>query len=347
MCARVAVRQLLRWTVRSPPSSVLSPLQVTRCHIRSRYVEGRLLCSSAIQSPVQSTQHDPGLTPELSLSSLTDMGFTDIQAEQMFEAVSSIRGANASKNVLSTLTALFVLGLKPSSVLNVLQKCPELYTLKETLLQQRISNLRKLGLVEGSLQRVVTSYPKILTVPVKAINKVVMFLREKCLFTVQQAAEILKYTPAVVLEDPDELEYKFQYVYFRMGVKQAEMVKNQLFSFTMDEVRCRHTFLERRGLYETPDKNGQTTIFNPKLKSVLTVDQDAFLKDVAKATAEEYDVFQKLIARECQEEELQQGRIQADDEYGDDDDDDDGDSDYEDDDEETTGKSGYIKRRKK
>jgi len=79
------------------------------------------------------------------------MGFTDCQAGRIFEAVSSLRGGSVAKHVLSTLTVLFVLGLNPSSVLKLLDKCPELYTVKETLLQQRISNLRKLGLVEGEI----------------------------------------------------------------------------------------------------------------------------------------------------------------------------------------------------
>lgn len=37
-----------------------------------------------------------------------------------------------------------------------------------------------------------------------------MFLREKCLFTVQQVTDILRDSPAVIEEDLGELEYKFQ-----------------------------------------------------------------------------------------------------------------------------------------
>lgn len=56
----------------------------------------------------------------------------------------------------------------------------------------------------------VVYYPKILTVPVKSVKNTVQFLREKCLFTTQQITEILRHSPAVVLEDQDQLEYKFQ-----------------------------------------------------------------------------------------------------------------------------------------
>ena len=132
-----------------------------------------------------------------------------------------------------------------------------------------------------------------------------------------------------------------QYVYFRMGVKQAEMVKSRLFRFTLDEVRHRHSFLERRGLYQTPDKKGQTVILNPKLDSILSVDQDTFLTDVAMASAEEYDVFKRLMAREWREQEQEGGRIEADSDEEEEADEDD------DEEEETGGRSAYRKRRKK
>lgn len=56
----------------------------------------------------------------------------------------------------------------------------------------------------------VAHYPQILTVPAKRIRNAVTFLREKCLFTVHQVAGILRDSPAVVLENTDHLEYKFQ-----------------------------------------------------------------------------------------------------------------------------------------
>ncbi len=126
-----------------------------------------------------------------------------------------------------------------------------------------------------------------------------------------------------------------------MGVKQAEMVKSKLFRFTLDELQNRHSFLERRGLYQTPDKKGQTVIINPKLDSILNVDEDTFLTQVAKASAEEFDVFKRLLARECREQEQKQGSVKAES------DDDDDEEEEEDEEDETGGKSAYRNRRKK
>uniref|UniRef100_A0AAV2JUN4 Mitochondrial transcription termination factor 4 n=1 Tax=Knipowitschia caucasica TaxID=637954 RepID=A0AAV2JUN4_KNICA len=256
----------------------------------------------ALSSPAENSPLNQGPSAELSLRGLLDMGFTDTQAEHIYETVYKSRGGNTAKNTLCTLSTLIVLGLNPSSVLKLLEKCPELYTVKEARLQQRIANLRKLGLLEGSLQRVVAHHPQILIIKRKVINNAVMFLKEKCLFTSQQVTDILRDSPAIIQEDLAQIQFKFQYVYFRMGVKQAEMVKSRLFRFSLDEVRNRHCFLERRGLYETPDKKGQTTIINPKLSNILNVDQDMFVTQVAKASVEEFEVFQRLMAREYEEE---------------------------------------------
>lgn len=125
-----------------------------------------------------------------------------------------------------------------------------------------------------------------------------------------------------------------------MGVKQADMVKSKLFRFPLEEVRNRHSFLERRGLYQTPDKNGQTIIINPKLDSVLNSDEDTFLK-LANASAEEYDVFKRLVEREWQQQEQQPGSFGA--ASGSE-----GEENEEDqEEEETGGRNGYRKRTKR
>ncbi|TSU88989.1 Transcription termination factor 4, mitochondrial [Bagarius yarrelli] len=220
------------------------------------------------------------------MQSLAEMGFSESEAEMVYEAARKYRW----KHDVPALTVLFSLGLNPESVLKILEKCPELYSFKEAQLQQRVVNLRKVGLIEGSLQRVISHYPQILSFQVKRVNAVSRLLREKCQFTAQQMADILRDAPRVVEEEPACLEYMFQYVYFRMGCRQADMVKAKLFRLTLEELRCRHSFLERRGLFQTPDKKGQTLISNPRLKDILNVSQEVYLTNIAKASQEEFQV---------------------------------------------------------
>ncbi|KAL7851340.1 hypothetical protein AOLI_G00216960 [Acnodon oligacanthus] len=286
----------------------------------------RALCSTPL--PPQVIKH-PG--KELTMRSLAEMGFSEIQAEMVYDGAKK----NRCKHDAPILVGLFALDLNPTSVVKILEKCPELYAVKGSQLQQRIANLRKLGLLEGSLQRVISHYPQILTLPVKRVSSVSRLLREKCQFTTQQVTDILRDSPHVVQEEHTRLEYMFQYAYFRMGCRQAEMVKAKLFQLSMEELQCRHGFLERRGLYQTPDKKGQTLILNPRLKDFLIISEETYLSKIAMATQEEFDVFRKLMAREQEEERKQ--------EHGDDDDDVDGEEEEEWDKGQNTG---YNKKRK-
>ncbi|XP_077579856.1 transcription termination factor 4, mitochondrial [Stigmatopora nigra] len=326
--------------LRSTSSSIYSLFQ-SGSYLQRSCIRRKLFCSKSSNQllPGEGNNEQASIhrttSPELPLSSLLDMGFTPPQAEEIYQSLSKVRNGSATKNRSSTLMVLFMLGFNPSSVGKILTKCPDLYNIDQSLLKQRIDNLRKLGLVEGSLQRVVSHYPAILATSVKAVKYKTVFLKEKCLFTMQQVTEILRDSPAIVHEDQDQLEYKFQYVFFRMGIKQAQMVKHKLFRSTLEELRWRHSFLERRGLYQTPDKNGQTLIVNPKLDSIINVDLESFLARAAGASAEEYVVFQKLLAREWQEEERHHGDG-SDDDYSDD----------EDEEEEIESKDSYRKRRR-
>lgn len=93
-----------------------------------------------------------------------------------------------------------------------------------------------------------------------------------------------------------------QYAYFRMGVKHADVVKTDFLQYSITKIRQRHTFLERLGRYQTPDKKGQTQIPNPLVKDILRVSEAEFLARTAHSSAEEFEVFKKLLAREEEEE---------------------------------------------
>ncbi|XP_062409982.1 transcription termination factor 4, mitochondrial [Sardina pilchardus] len=296
---RTCGHQVVRWSLRLSPGFALKSATLVEQNARQLAYSCRM-CSHTQESQTSraSAQRHGS---ELSLRTLLDMGFTDTQAELVYEGAIKTLGKRSVTHDTSTITALFALGLNSSSIVKIFDKCPVLYTVRGAVVQQRIQNLWKLGVVDGTIQRVISYYPHILLMPAKRVNAAVEFIRTKCLFTAQQMRDILRDTPEVVEEDLNELEHKFQYAYFRMGVKQAEMVKAKLFKVSMEELRCRHCFLERRGFYQTPDKKGQTLIINPKLKDILSATEDVYLAQFAKATKEELDVFRKLVTREDEE----------------------------------------------
>ncbi|KAL1770777.1 transcription termination factor 4, mitochondrial [Sigmodon hispidus] len=170
-------------------------------------------------------------------------------------------------------------------------------------MKKRSSSLRKLGLGEGKLKRVLHDCPEVFTMRQRDIDTIVKVLKEKCQFTVQQITELLHRCPATFQADPGELEYKFQYAYFRMGLKHVDIVRTDFLQYPVTKIKQRHMYLERLGRYQTPDKKGQTQILNPLLKDILRVPEAEFLARTACSSAEEFEVFKKLLHREEEESE--------------------------------------------
>ncbi|KAI5281290.1 transcription termination factor 4, mitochondrial isoform X2 [Manis pentadactyla] len=230
--------------------------------------------------------------------SLVDMGFSDVHIHGLL----SVQPGTHPQQLLDIISELLLLGLNPEPVYVALKKSPQLLKLPIMQMRKRSSYLRKLGLGEGKLKRVLQCYPDIFTVRQRDLDSIVNVLREKCLFTGRQVTQILHSCPHVLQEDPAELEYKFQYAYFRMGLQHVDVVRSDFLQYSIAKTRQRHVFLERLGRYQTPDKKGQTQVANPSLKDILRVSEAEFLARTACSSAEEFQVFKKLLAREEEEE---------------------------------------------
>nr|XP_004667824.1 transcription termination factor 4, mitochondrial [Jaculus jaculus] len=250
-------------------------------------------------SKKQSTPVDSGsLEIEKVISSLLDMGFSDAHISELL----SIQPGTNLQQMLDIIAEFILLGLNPEPVCMALKKSPQILKLPTVQIKKRSSYLRKLGLGEGKLKKVLSGCPEVFTARHQDIDVTVRVLKEKCLFTVQQVTEILHRCPAVFRENPSELEYKFQYAYFRMGLKHLDIVRTEFFQYSITKIKQRHIYLERLGRYQTPDKKGQTQIPNPLLKDILRISEAEFLARTAHSSAEEFEVFKKLLAREEEEE---------------------------------------------
>ncbi|XP_043849585.1 transcription termination factor 4, mitochondrial isoform X1 [Dromiciops gliroides] len=236
--------------------------------------------------------------PEEAVRLLLDMGFSQTHVMELFRIRAGIR----PQQMLAVVSELLLLGLDPDPVCKALQKNPRILQLTGKQLKNRAGHLRRLGLGGGNLQHMMHCCPDLFTMSQQRIDTLVSVLKDKCLFTGQQVTEILHSCPRVLQEDPGALEYKFQYAYFRMGIKQRDLVKTKYFQYSMTKIKERHIFLERLGLFQTPDKKGQTQVCNPPLNSMLRVPEAEFLAQTARSSSEEFEVFKKLLAREELEE---------------------------------------------
>ncbi|XP_069351822.1 transcription termination factor 4, mitochondrial [Eulemur rufifrons] len=276
-------------------------LEELSCAGSNKYVKEPECRTNLVQCVLekQRTPVDRGsLELEKVTSSLLDMGFSDAHVNELL----SIRPGANPQQLLDIISEFMLLGLNPEPVCVALKKSPQLLKLSIMQMKKRSIYLRKLGLGEGKLKRVLHCCPEVFTMHQRDIDDIVQVLKEKCLFTVQQVTSILHRCPSVLREEPRELEYKFQYAYFRMGVKQLDIVRSEFLQYSMTKIKQRHVYLERLGRYQTPDKKGQTQIPNPLLKDILRVSEAEFLARTARSSVEEFEVFKKLLAREEDEE---------------------------------------------
>ncbi|XP_037017265.2 transcription termination factor 4, mitochondrial isoform X3 [Artibeus jamaicensis] len=146
------------------------------------------------------------LEQEEVISFLLDMGFSGVHAHELL----SIRPGTPHQQLLDIVSELILLGVNPEPVYVALKKSPQLLKLPVMHVKKRADYLRKLGLGEGRLKKVLHCCPEVFTRRHQDLDGVVRVLREKCLFTAQQVTEILHRCPHVLREDPGELEYKFQ-----------------------------------------------------------------------------------------------------------------------------------------
>ncbi|XP_044523609.1 transcription termination factor 4, mitochondrial [Gracilinanus agilis] len=283
-----ACRQVLRWPQLALSRAPGRPL--TTASPRGGREE--------VQNPATSESPAEGQQEAEARRWLLDAGFDPTQTAQLLSAQRGVR----PPKVWAVVSELLLLGLSPGPVCEAVQRNPGILRLSGAQLKSRASRLRKLGLGAGNLQHVSHCCPDVFTMSPGRIEGLVSLLRDKCLFSGQQVTEILHTCPRVLHEEPEALEYKFQYAYFRMGIKQQDLVKTKYFQYSMTKIKQRHVFLERLGLYQTPDKKGQTQICNPSLNSILRVPEAEFLAKTARSSSEEFQVFKKLLAREEAEE---------------------------------------------
>nr|KAF6450695.1 mitochondrial transcription termination factor 4 [Molossus molossus] len=140
------------------------------------------------------------------IRALLDMGFSDVHAQELL----SIQPSPHPRQLLDIVSELILLGVNPEPVCVALKKSPQLLKLPVMHVKKRSAYLRKLGLEEGKLKRVLHCCPEVLTMSQRDIDSIVRVLREKCLFTAQQVTEVLHRCPQLLREAPGEVEYKFQ-----------------------------------------------------------------------------------------------------------------------------------------
>ncbi|XP_072166359.1 transcription termination factor 4, mitochondrial-like [Diadema setosum] len=208
-----------------------------------------------------------------------------------------------SEQILRVIDFLEELGLSWPRLLKALGGNTRLWKASVDHMQLRVALLRKLGFVEGRLQKVVADWSQVLTLGSTELKTVVRTLMDKCGFTKADVVTILSECPSILAENPDTLEVKFQYVYFRMGITDnSKMARAKIFKYSLDHLRCRHLILERLGVYVPPDNRGRFSKKNPALTVIMDSSDGRFASKVAGVSGRELQAFARVLQEEVKRE---------------------------------------------
>ncbi|XP_019618142.1 PREDICTED: transcription termination factor 4, mitochondrial-like [Branchiostoma belcheri] len=258
---------------------------------------------SSILSRIEETQNVPQKTSDLPDSArfwvnrLLEIGCTQKQVYHFVTTNSQL--LNIPDEKVKEVFALFLyLDISKNKVMDLLSTYPEILREQPADLKRKVQSLQKHVASVENVAKVVLKCPQVLTLPLSKVRGVVAVLKDNCQFKSAQVQTILTTTPVVLLASPEHAELLFQYAFFAMGATREDMVRAFLFRHTWEHIRSRHMFLERRGMYQPPDKKGKTKDPNPPLRDILATTTKDFLTQVAFASYEEYATFEALLEQE-------------------------------------------------
>ncbi|KAM7352840.1 transcription termination factor 4, mitochondrial isoform 1-T3 [Cochliomyia hominivorax] len=165
----------------------------------------------------------------------------------------------------------------------------------------------------------ITKYPFLMDVDDKRrLLKQISFL-QSYVSTSKNVWKLLMNCPTLIEQTESAIEAKILYIKEKMRIEIPEIVKSEALSKSLDEIRCRHVFLERLGLFKPrplkADPNEPSK--NPRLYKITDTSEKTFATKVCHVTLAEYEAFKELYARELermQEEENEEDDLLSDEE---------------------------------
>ncbi|XP_068150426.1 LOW QUALITY PROTEIN: transcription termination factor 4, mitochondrial [Drosophila tropicalis] len=154
------------------------------------------------------------------------------------------------------------------------------------------------------LHLLLTKYPQLLDVggdgtDAHQLLSHIAYLKSR-VTTNKNVWKLLMNSPNILAQSEKSLEEKLDYIIDVMRIEVPEIVKSSALALGIDELRCRHMFLTRLGLFKPralkADPNEPST--NNKLYQITDTSEKTFATKICHITLPEYEVFKELFARE-------------------------------------------------
>uniref|UniRef100_A0A1B0F9I8 mTERF domain-containing protein 2 n=1 Tax=Glossina morsitans morsitans TaxID=37546 RepID=A0A1B0F9I8_GLOMM len=170
---------------------------------------------------------------------------------------------------------------------------------------------------EYCLFLLITKYPELLDVnDQQKLLKHISFLKSY-VNTDKNVWKLLMTCPSLMQDSVKNIEARMSYFKNVMCLEIPEIIKSKALTKPLEEIKCRHIFLERLRLFrprpKKVDPNQHTD--NPRLYKITDTSDKTFATKICHVTAEEYESFKILFRREIErkEEETENKELLSDD----------------------------------
>lgn len=226
-------------------------------------------------------------------------GWSPSMTREMF--VSNPDLLKRSKTQISRLVDLFLVYGFTMDQITVILKSGVVTNMKTNRLEKGFDTLRKIGIRDQKLPRILSNCPELLWQHPSALTHRVTLLKE--LFKTDDIVPLIVTSPNIVFKDWSNILKLFRYVFFEMGIKQRQIVSSKLFNYSLNFVRIRHLFLVRAGFHVRPRKEDDLVRHsNPLLSDILDTSDAQFAKMFGNMSQKDYKAFAAMMQREFDKE---------------------------------------------
>ncbi|XP_039950186.1 transcription termination factor 4, mitochondrial [Bactrocera tryoni] len=193
-------------------------------------------------------------------------------------------------------------GLNTSNFLRIAVGNPDVLARPKQRIIDAFENWRSCQFGEKLLFLLLTKYPELLNVSDGLrLRKHISYLKTFA-GTDKNVWKLLMNCPDLMEQSEHRIEEKVSYLKEVMRIEIPEIIKSEALSKPLEEIRCRHVFLERLGLFvprplkANPDEPSK----NPRLYQITNTSEKTFATKVCHVTLIEFEAFKELYERELQ-----------------------------------------------
>lgn len=248
------------------------------------------------------TNQRQGSDLEKAIRILQDFGLDDQKIVDIFTGKPELFKISADK-WREKLRIFQETGFTMYQTILCLSRNPSIFKISQQDLLYKLETVRQIGVKGDKLPTMVYKSPEILT---NATNEQIRVSANnlKSFFTTEQVIELLTYHPEVIFQNFDEMEEKYEYIYFNMGLESDKFRKSVRWVATpIEYIEMRHEILARTGAYIRPNpKKPMLSKDNPNLSDIFDTNEYTFATKVAGISVEEYQVFREMFNRQLEME---------------------------------------------